>query len=214
MNSADEGRASRGPRATQKEATGRAVLNAARREFERVGFEAASLRTIAANAGVSAGTVLHHYGEKRDLLHAALFDDLNRALARGLKDLGSGPLEDQLFALAHTLFRHYQRRPRLSRTLLKESLFAEEPWAQRFSGQTATVHQAVARQVDLAIERGELRAGADGSRFAVAYLSFFYFALIAWVQGAHRDPVALVRNLVRQHLDGMRPKKPTRRRAP
>ncbi|MFP2926570.1 TetR/AcrR family transcriptional regulator [Pyxidicoccus sp. 3LG] len=202
-------------RATQKEATGKAVLEAARAEFERVGFEAANLRAIAARAGVSAGTVLHHYGDKRDLLHAALFDDLDATLRKAISEPGAGPLEKQLSRLTRAVFGYYQQRPRLSRTLLKESLFAEEPWARKFTAQAGRVHGALARLAVDASARGELRPDVDGALFAVAYLSFFYFALIAWVQGAHAAPESMVDHLVLQHLEGLRPtKKPRRRKSP
>ena len=75
-------------RVAQKEATGHAVLEAAREEFERVGFEGANLRTIAQRAGVSAGTVLHHFKDKRELMHAALFHDLQDTLTRVLASPG------------------------------------------------------------------------------------------------------------------------------
>ncbi|WP_164012852.1 TetR/AcrR family transcriptional regulator [Pyxidicoccus trucidator] len=203
-----------GPRAAQKEATARAVLEAAREEFERVGFEAANLRSIAARAGVSAGTVIHHHGDKRELLHAALFDDLDETLRRTLSGLGAGPLETQLSALTRGVFGYYQRRPGLSRTLLKESLFADAPWAGKFTAQAGMVHGALAKLAGDASARGELRPDVDGALFAVAYLSFFYFALISWVQGAHGAPVALVEHLVHQHLEGLRPtKKSIRRKA-
>lgn len=209
----NESRKQPGLRAAQKEATGKAVLEAAREEFERVGFEAANLRAIAARAGVSAGTVLHHYGDKRELLHAALFDDLEETLRRALAELGPGPLEAQLSALTRAVFGYYQRRPRLSRTLLKESLFADEPWAGRFTAQVGRVHGALARLAQEACARGELRPGVDGALFAAAYFSFFYFALIAWVQGAHGAPVEMVEHLMRQHLDGLRSSsKPPRRK--
>jgi hypothetical protein len=35
-------------------------------------------------------------------------------------------------------------------------------------------------------------------------LSFFYFALIAWAQGAQTPPVSLVSKLTAQHLAGHR----------
>ncbi len=191
-------------RGLQKEATRKAVLEAAKEEFERVGFEAANLRTIAARAGVSVGTVLHHSGEKRDLLHAALFDDLEATLTKVLADLGAGPLEAQLGRLTRGVFRYYQRRPELSRALLKESLFAEGPWASRFTAQVGQTHGAVAKLAADAVERGELRADTNGPLLAMAYFSFFYFALISWVQGAQKNPGSLVEKLVTQHLDGLR----------
>jgi AcrR family transcriptional regulator len=193
-----------GARASQKQATARAVLDAARAEFERVGFEAANLRAIATRAGVSAGTVIHHHGDKRELLHAALFDDLDATLRRLVARPGPGPLGKQLAHLTRGVFRYYQRRPTLSRTLLKESLFADPPWAERFAAQVAMVHAHVAALTRAAGERGELRPRVDAALVAAAYFSFFYFALIAWVQGAHGSPVTLVEHLMKQHLEGLR----------
>lgn len=195
-------------RQEQKEATAQAVLDAARAEFEAHGFEGANLRAIAARAGVSAGTVLHHHGDKRELLHAALFHDLESTLAAALDDLGPGPLENQLDRLGRAVFGYYERRPALSRALVRESLFAEGPWAERFRAQVTSVHAAIATRVEEARDRGELRADVDGAVFAVAWFSFFYFALIAWVQGGLTAPVALVGRLVGQHLAGLCPVEP------
>jgi AcrR family transcriptional regulator len=192
-------------RAAQKQATAAAVLAAAREEFEQVGYERANIRSIAKRASVSAGTVIHHHGDKHELLHAALFHDLEATLDRVLGSLGHGTFEQQLSRLTRGVFRYYQKRPKLSRTLLKESLFADEPWASRFTGQTARVHAEITRLAAEAIARGELRADADGARVSAAYFSFFYFALIAWVQAAHGTPVELVDHLFAQHLEGLRP---------
>lgn len=194
-----------GLRAARKEATAKAVLEAAREEFERVGYEAANIRAIAARAGVAPGTVIHHHGDKRELLHAALFEDLERTLAKAVSELSDGTLEQQLVKLTRQVFRYYQKRPALSRTLLKESLFADPPWAQKFSAQVGMVHATIARLAGEAIVRGELRDDVDPPLLGVAYFSFFYFALIAWVQGGHDQPVALFERLLQQHLAGLRP---------
>lgn len=195
----------RSTRAAQKQATQAAVIAAAREAFEAVGYEATNIRAIARRAGVSAGTVMHYGADKRDLLHAALFADLEATLGEVLGDLGRGGLEARLSRLTRGVFGYYEKRPRLSRTLLKESLFADEPWAGRFNAQVGRVHAEITRLASDAVRRGELRAGCDGATVAMAYFAFFYFALIAWVQGAHGDPVALVDHLVKQHLAGLRP---------
>jgi AcrR family transcriptional regulator len=200
-------------RAEQKAATARHVLAAARAEFEEKGFEAANVRAIAARAGVSAGTVIHHYGEKIDLLHAALFEDLEATLDRALTRLDpEADLEQQLGALARHVFAYYERRPNLSRTLLKESLFAGSSWAARFTGQVARVHGAIAGLARAAIERGDLRADVDAALLGVAWFSFFYFALIGWVQGTLPRPVALVERLTSSHLVGLRASSPSPKR--
>jgi AcrR family transcriptional regulator len=201
-------------RVAQKEKTRLAVLEAARAEFERVGFDGANVRAIAARAQVSAGTVLHYYRDKKELLHAALFDALDQALTRAIGRLTDGPIEGQFDALGKAVFRFYAKRPTLSRTLLKESLFADPPWAQRFSAQVSRVAQAMTRLTEAAIAREELRAELDPRLVAVAWFSFFYFALIAWVQGAQRHPARLCSALMRQHLAGLRVTPPLTRKAP
>lgn len=192
-------------RAEKTLATKAEVLRAARDEFERVGFEAASLRNIAAQAGVSAATVLHHAGDKHELLHAALYADLEHTLSRAFDDLDANGLEDELLEVAERVFAYYRHRPQLSRVLLKESLFAEGPWSQRFVEQVSTVHVRIAELVRRAVERGEFRADAKPVLVATAWFSYFYFGLIGWVQDSVDDPVELVRALFQQLLDGLRP---------
>lgn len=209
MNTIDESEP--GLRAAQKAATREAVLEAARNEFEAVGFEAANVRSIAKRADVSAGTVLHHFGEKKELLYAALFDDLEATLDRALSR-SNGSLEKQASSLAAAVFAYYQKRPALSRTLLKESLFAEGLWASKFVSQTQRVHVALTDAVRRSITEGTLVSGTSAEAVAAAWLSFFYFALIGWVQGAHGTPLALVEQLFSQHLAGLRPPPPKRSR--
>ncbi|WP_437961871.1 TetR/AcrR family transcriptional regulator [Sorangium sp. So ce119] len=200
-----------GRRDAQKDATRARILEAARDHFERHGFEAANVRAIAADAGVAAGTVLLHFADKRDLLHAALFDDLAATAAEAVRDEEPGTLEQRLHRLAAAFFAHYARRPALSKTLLRESLFADPPWQARFAEQVGAAHGRVVALFDAARAAGEVADDADAALFGVAFFSFYYFALIAWVQGAHPSPVALVDRLVAQHLCGLRPAANVRR---
>jgi AcrR family transcriptional regulator len=191
-------------RAEQKEQTRQTILECAKDLFEAQGFSATSIRAIARSAGVAAGTVMLHFEDKTDLLHSALFDDLEGAIDAALATVPSAPIENQLDHLTCELFAYYESRPELSRVLLRESLFAHPPWAERFSTQVARVHAHLNQLAAQAAERGELAETTHTERLGVAYFSFYYFALIAWVQGAHPDPVGMVNNLVRQHLDGVR----------
>lgn len=52
--------------------TREAILAAAREQFAGKGFDGASLRTIAAGAGVDAGLIRHFFGSKDDLFAATL----------------------------------------------------------------------------------------------------------------------------------------------
>jgi len=204
-----------GGRQARKEETRARILEAARGHFEAEGFEGASVRAIGREAGVAAGTVLLHFRDKRDLLHAALFDDLAAVIERAVaprEGEALGSLQQELERLAGAFFGYYRARPTLSKTLLREALLAESPWRERFTEQVGRVHAHVARLAARAHEAGELSADVDGAVLGAAFFSFYYFALIAWVQG-EMPPEPLFERLLSQHLAGrVTPLDPTRRK--
>lgn len=67
-----ENRRTAGRRAGGDSGTRDAILTAAREQFAAKGYDGASLRVIAASAGVDAGMIRHFYGSKDDLFDAAL----------------------------------------------------------------------------------------------------------------------------------------------
>ena len=193
------------PRKVQKEATQTRILEVARVHFERDGFESASIRAIAAESEVATGTVLLHFTDKAGLLHAALYDDLEKAIARCLVAKIRGSLLARLSAVAAQFYAYYAARPKLSRTLLRESLFAEEPWRARFGSQVMRVTTHVAMLVEQAKKDGEVADKTDARLFSVAFASSYYFPLILWVQASIDDPLPLFQKLMAQHLEGVRP---------
>ncbi len=176
------------------------VLDAARLHFERDGFEAASVRAIAAEAGVAAGTVLLHFSDKLSLLHAALHDDLEDAIERSLRAPSRGALLDRLCAVVRPFYVYYDARPRLSKILLRESLLAASPWRERFAEQLLRVNAHVVSLVEEAKAGRELAPATDARAFAGAFAAFYYFALIGWVQGAVAAPLPLFKKLMAQHI--------------
>jgi AcrR family transcriptional regulator len=196
----ESGAAKSGARKQAKEATRARVLDAARGQLEALGFERTSIRGVAKEAGVATGTVLLHFPDKRDLLHAALFDDLEHTWTVARDAKGKRTLRRELVRIAKAFFDYYAQRPVLSRALLRESLFAEPPWAARFAAQIADVHRHVASLADRSRERGEVDARTDGALLAAAFFSFYYFALLAWLQGGHGDPLGLFERLLAEHL--------------
>lgn len=193
-------------RGEQKEQTRRRLLEAAREVFEAQGFEKANLRLIAHKAGIAPGTIFVHFQDKRDLLHAALFEDLAGVLNTALAREPGPSLEAWLAGLTDRMLGYYEARPVLSRILLQESLLADPPWAVRFAAQFEEAHAAIVRRAQFAQEQGEIGEDADLALFAVAYLSFYMFALIAWTQHAHPNPRALVQHLTAQHLRALKPR--------
>lgn len=190
-------------RVARKEDTQRRILDVARAHFERDGFEASSFRAIAKEAEVAVGTVALHFNDKRGLLHAALYDDLERAIALCISRGKRGSLVTRLTEIMEPAYEYYGRRPELSRTLLESSLFAASPWKERFAGQAVRVHVRMVEVVEAARSREEIASDVDVSVFAAAVFSFYYMALIGWVQGQVAEPLALFRSMVEQHVRGV-----------
>jgi AcrR family transcriptional regulator len=61
-----------GTRAEQRRRTQARILDAAARMFAEVGYERATIRAIAAQAGVDAGLVMHYFGTKDELFRAVM----------------------------------------------------------------------------------------------------------------------------------------------
>jgi AcrR family transcriptional regulator len=100
------------------------IRAAAREVFVEEGFEAASLREIAARADVAFGTLFLYAKNKGDLL-LLLFDDQlpevsERALERALPELA---FIDQLVAYFGELYEFFCRTPDLSRAMMRETTF-------------------------------------------------------------------------------------------
>jgi AcrR family transcriptional regulator len=189
-------------RKERKEETRKRILHVARAHFERDGFEASSFRAIAADSAVAVGTVALHFDDKSGLLHAALYDDLERAIALCLTRGRRGSLVKRMTEIFEPAYQYYARRPPLSRTLLASSLFAASPWKERFASQAMRVHVRIVEVVEAARRRGEIAEDVDVGVFAAAVFSFYYMALIGWVQGQVAAPLTLFRSMVEQHVRG------------
>jgi AcrR family transcriptional regulator len=187
-------------RQAQKEATQARILEVARLHFEREGFEGANIRAIAEEAEVASGTVLLHFADKASLLHAALHADLEAAIEQSLRAPSRGKLLSRLCAVVRPFYAYYEARPRLSKVLLRESLLAKPPWRERFTQQAIVVTRHVAGLVEKAKAKGELQAATNAEVFATAFASFYYFALIGWVQEGIAAPLPLFEALMAQHI--------------
>lgn len=79
---------SEAPRARNAAATRAAILAAARARFAEEGYDVASIRGIAAEAGIDPALVLRYFGSKEELLAAVL------AESSSVRDLLEGPREE------------------------------------------------------------------------------------------------------------------------
>ena len=58
------------------------ILESAKTEFLKHGFGNSSMRTIAKNAGVTAGAIYKHFAAKADIFYALTNEEIGRASCR------------------------------------------------------------------------------------------------------------------------------------
>jgi TetR/AcrR family transcriptional regulator, cholesterol catabolism regulator len=173
------------------------LLAAAAREFSAKGYEASSLRDIAAAAGVLAGSLYYHFRSKDDLfatVHAEGFRQLHDALDRSLATV-TDPWErleaactahleqlvngnDIAVVTATSLFR--TMRPALQRRLNRE----RDKYERRF-------HDLIAAL--------KLRRSVDRSLLRLLLLGALNWTRV-WYRPDKRTPAAIAQQWVRQVL--------------
>jgi AcrR family transcriptional regulator len=149
-------------RALAKQRTRRQLLDAAKRLFNERGYEAATVREIAAAAGLSTGAVFASFTDKADLFGEVILDDCD-ALAEHLK---AGDQEDatteaallRLFSLAYAFHRDHLP---LVQAAIGHSWMAEPEAARRVRGAARRVQVLVDEVLRRGVERGELSRDLD-----------------------------------------------------
>lgn len=131
-------------RSAANDLTARArIRDAAIAAFARDGFDATSLRAIAAEAGVSAALIVHHFGDK-NTLRAECDEYVVSVFIDDEHDLIEAPTGDRIRAALHDLDRYGRYVDYLSRMLVDGS-----PAADRlFDSFLASTRSVLAEQRD------------------------------------------------------------------
>ena len=149
-------------RAMAKQRTRRHLLDAAKRLFNERGYEAATVRDIAAAAGLSTGAVFASFSDKADLFGEVIIDDCE-ALADHLNtaiedDAGTEASLLRLFSMAYAFHRDHLP---LVQAAIGHSWVAEPHAARRVRGAARRVQALVDVVLRRGVERGELSRDLD-----------------------------------------------------
>ncbi len=87
-------------RALAKQQTRAKVLSAARRLFSEQGYEGATIRDIAAAAGMSTGAVFANFSDKSDLFREIMIADMSDLADARILNIfeGAGEIQAQVIA--------------------------------------------------------------------------------------------------------------------
>ena len=189
-------------RALAKQQTRAKVLAAARRLFSENGYEGATIRDIAAAAGMSTGAVFANFADKSDLFREIMADDMAN-LAEAMREAaarGRG-LEDSLLKLFLAGYGFYKHQLPLARAAFSVSWSPQDGPILRNADKVQEILDLIAEQLNAAVARGELRQEAEGrlrtQMLFDAYLSNYPQAIFeGWsldaLQARARDQIRII----------------------
>ncbi len=149
-------------RALAKQQTRLKVLAAARRLFSEQGYEGATIRDIAAAAGMSTGAVFANFTDKSDLFREIMHDDME-ALTAAMRDAAvrGRNVEDAVLKIFMAGYTFYKTRLQLARAAFSVSWDKEGGPTLRGMSWSGAFQDLFTEQLTAAVERGELSQEAE-----------------------------------------------------
>ena len=189
-------------RALAKQQTRLKVLAAARRLFTEEGYEGATIRDIAAAAGMSTGAVFANFSDKSDLFREIMADDM-AALSTAMRDAATRGrnVEDAVLKVFMAGYTFYKSRLQLARAAFSVSWDKDGGPTLRGLPSAQGFHELFAEQLGAAVERGELSQEAEvrlrAQMLFDTYLSNFPQAIFeGWsldaLQARARDQIRII----------------------
>ena len=144
-------------RALAKQQTRAKVLAAARRLFSEQGYEGATIRDIAAAAGMSTGAVFANFTDKSDLFREIMLTDMV-ALADAMREAAShgASAEDALLKIFTAGYRFYQTQLPLARAAFSVGWSPQDGPALRAAPPVQTLLNLFSEQLTKGVQSGEL----------------------------------------------------------
>ena len=158
------------------------LLDAAVRVFARKGFRAARVGDIAEEAGVAHG-LLYHYFRSKDEVLETIFRDTWRLLVTETEriEASDAPLPEQLRRFARIYLGSWLATPELIGVLVRE--IARSPHVGETVDEIGGVFRGLARMIESARERGDVRVDCDATLAAWAVYGALEEMLTGWVLG-------------------------------
>jgi AcrR family transcriptional regulator len=149
-------------RALAKQQTRAKVVAAARRLFGEFGYQGATIRDIAAAAGMSTGAVFANFTDKSDLFREIMAADLTQIAADMREAAGRGKTVDEALLRAFMAgYGFYRAQMPLARAWLTAAWSDEAGETLRGLEQATLIPRAIAEQLAAAVQRGELDGEAE-----------------------------------------------------
>jgi TetR/AcrR family transcriptional regulator len=186
------------------------IRSAAAGLFTELGYESATMRTIASRARVGVGTLFLYARDKRDLVFLIFNEKLDDILERAFSSANPGmPFLEQLVCVFSTFYAEFSKNAPLSRILLKELTFLSEGiHSEHFQERRRTMMRKIEALVSAAQANGSIRSHENPAFIAHHIFFIFAGALRSWIAGEKLELAAGVAELrahFKLHLVGLHP---------
>lgn len=168
---------------SKSEATALRIVTAATDRFLLDGYDDTTIAQVARDAGVANGTVLLHFGSKSQLATAAFTQQIADAVTNAAESLPDTDALGQLRHIAATLYEWYSSHQSIRSTLLREALFSEGPWSDRYAETVATTVSLFAAIIGDHKANGTLAADLDVGIAAEGTLADYLLVLLQGLRG-------------------------------
>ncbi|MFD6278895.1 TetR/AcrR family transcriptional regulator [Streptomyces sp. NPDC060209] len=184
------------------------LLAIAAQVFAAQGYDATTVRRIADEAGMLAGSLYHHFDSKESMV-----DEILSAFLSGLRtaydtvlDAGLGPRET-LEALVTESFHHIGRNRAAAAIYRTEAAhLATRPGFQYLTEARPVFEQALSRTLERGLAGGAFRVDLD-TRLTCRFIRDAVWGAASWGgPGVGHDPADLARQYLALLLDGLTPR--------
>jgi len=177
----------------------RQLTDAAAELFSRHGARGTGIAAVAARAGVTGATLVHHFGSKEGLLQAVLEARDAREHPRWQAVVEPGGLETirRLPEVAASWLQD-PGVARLHAVLLAESIEDDAPMHEYFAQRQSALRRDLQRALEAGQRRGEIRAEVDTRLTAIEISCFLDGAVVQWQLDPARVPL---RALFEHHVE-------------
>ncbi len=171
----------RGVRAEAKQVSQEKIVAAARKLFAERGYDAATLRAIAHEAGLGLATLFNHFQDKRDLVYLIFDQEIESLNDRALAAPRAWQsFVEKVLAMTEFHFRSLALEPVLSRILLSEVLQESSgAYLERHIAARSRFIGGIKQIVEDSQASGELNAELDAQLTALT-IFFAYSGLVRW----------------------------------
>jgi AcrR family transcriptional regulator len=176
--------AAAGSRQTQKEATRRRVMEAARELFDTQGYQGTTIREIARHAGVSVGSVFTTFASKYEILSQVMQDRLEGLYAELDTVIPHlrGPAADRLRTMFAIHFAFEVRHKRLFLAYIAAAFDWTLPPSSQPMGRNPRLQGLIRDCLEKGIEHGDVSADVDPQEVIDLLMAAYVWSyrLAAW----------------------------------